>query len=416
MQLHIRFRASLSMVAPMSFPLTTFPLTMLSDSPLKSLRIVPASGQTTASKSQKIFNALVQNIESLRQELVQWQAATDAARQKLEGQIQPLSRQFNLKLAEFVRGIDQMMDHKAVTKADHRIATDVICRLCAELIELTADDALADELKEIYNRYAGQDYDAAHSSDDGVETDAAAFKANMEERFGLDLSDLPSEATVQELSQLIMERIEAQQADRSTAPPFATPPLKKKSTKKRAREEAQAAAQKAEADQASLSIREIYRKLASALHPDREPDAAERDRKTILMQRVNQAYDKNDLLKLLELQLELEHIDGAHIASLSEERLKHYNNVLKDQVKELHIEIDHVQRPLRMMMQVPSYMRFRESDVRGHLAGVELSLKNQLLQVQSDLRVLGDVPALKAWLKAYKREAKEIARQESPWW
>jgi hypothetical protein len=30
----------------------------------------------------------------------------------------------------------------------------------------------------------------------------------------------------------------------------------------------------------SQSIRAVYRKLASALHPDREPDAAERDRKT----------------------------------------------------------------------------------------------------------------------------------------
>jgi hypothetical protein len=52
----------------------------------------------------------------------------------------------------------------------------------------------------------------------------------------------------------------------------------------------QAAQRKAEAArEASRSVQEIYRKLASALHPDREPDEPQRRRKTLLMQRVNQA-------------------------------------------------------------------------------------------------------------------------------
>ncbi|WP_262471530.1 J domain-containing protein, partial [Clostridioides difficile] len=76
--------------------------------------------------------------------------------------------------------------------------------------------------------------------------------------------------------------------------------------------------------QISLSIREVYRKLASALHPDRETDPQERDRKTRLMQRVNEAYDKNNLLQLLELQLELDHIDQRSINHISEARLTHY--------------------------------------------------------------------------------------------
>jgi hypothetical protein len=71
------------------------------------------------------------------------------------------------------------------------------------------------------------------------------------------------------------------------------------------------------------------------LHPDRETDPQERERKNALMQRVNQAYSKNSLLQLLELQLELEHIDQSAINNLSEDRLKHYNKILKEQVKEL---------------------------------------------------------------------------------
>ncbi len=38
--------------------------------------------------------------------------------------------------------------------------------------------------------------------------------------------------------------------------------------------------------EASQSVRDVFRRLAGALHPDREPDAGERARKTALMQRV----------------------------------------------------------------------------------------------------------------------------------
>jgi len=57
------------------------------------------------------------------------------------------------------------------------------------------------------------------------------------------------------------------------------------------------------------AVREVFRKLASELHPDRETDPAEHARKTELMQRVNQTYKAGDLLALLELQLSIEQID-----------------------------------------------------------------------------------------------------------
>jgi hypothetical protein len=43
------------------------------------------------------------------------------------------------------------------------------------------------------------------------------------------------------------------------------------------------------------------------------------------MQRVNRAYEAQDLLALLELQLQIEQIDESHIANAGEQRLKHYN-------------------------------------------------------------------------------------------
>ena len=63
---------------------------------------------------------------------------------------------------------------------------------------------------------------------------------------------------------------------------------------------------------ATQSIREIFRKLASALHPDRETDRKGCEVKTALILQVNRAYAGNDLLTLLELQIE--QVDASHIA------------------------------------------------------------------------------------------------------
>lgn len=43
-------------------------------------------------------------------------------------------------------------------------------------------------------------------------------------------------------------------------------------------------------------LRNVFRQLASAVHPDRESDPDERDRKTALMSEANAAYANLDAL------------------------------------------------------------------------------------------------------------------------
>jgi hypothetical protein len=86
-------------------------------------------------------------------------------------------------------------------------------------------------------------------------------------------------------------------------------------------------------------VRDIFRKLASALHPDRETDSAKRGRKTALMQRANVAYAANDLLGLLELQLEANQIDQTGLDNLDDDRIKQYNRILDGQAGEIKAEI-----------------------------------------------------------------------------
>jgi curved DNA-binding protein CbpA len=174
---------------------------------------------------------------------------------------------------------------------------------------------------------------------------------------------------------------------------------RKKSAKQLARE----AQEQADAHQSSQSIREVYRKLASALHPDREPDAQERERKTGLMQRANQAYAKNNLLQLLELQLELEHIDQASINNIGEDRLKHYNKVLKEQLVELEHEILHVEAGFKAQFGISPFegvsphniLRDLERDIAVH--------RQTLSDMHEDLIAFEDIKTLKSSLRELRR-------------
>ena len=154
-------------------------------------------------------------------------------------------------------------------------------------------------------------------------------------------------------------------------------------------------------------MREVYRKLASALHPDRESDPAERDRKTALMQRVNQAYGRNNLLQLLELQLELEHIDQDALKNISQDRLKHYNAILKEQLAELDAEI--------MCVEV-DFMERYELDPFEPVSpeSVMIDLDDHLAELHSDterietemLPMFDDIKKVKAWIKRARNEAR----------
>lgn len=157
------------------------------------------------------------------------------------------------------------------------------------------------------------------------------------------------------------------------------------------------------AQRAKQSVREIYRKLASALHPDREPDQAQRDRKTLLMQQVNKAYDDGNLLALLELQLAIEQIDHADLAGMSEERVGHFNEVLKEQSRSLDEELSMLTMPFSMIM------NWNSAKLTPQIVSREFSsdLQEQRLllqQLEADLIEFRDIKRLKAFLKTHQPE------------
>lgn len=149
------------------------------------------------------------------------------------------------------------------------------------------------------------------------------------------------------------------------------------------------------------------------MHPDREPDPVERERKNALMQKLNKAYDSGNLLQLLELQLELEQIDPGALARLSEDKLKRYNGILRDQVQELDMELLYVAQDFKYRFGVEFFRKPTPAIVLRDL-DIEISERTRDARaMQRDLRSLHELNALKAFLRAV-RQAERDAYDDMP--
>ena len=356
------------------------------------VRISVEADRSTLSKAQKAFNTLVEKIESRRLELEQWQAVIERYHQKVAGEMQPVAKKLvDLQLA-MLKALDAAFDTKGLTKVEKKVLQDVILNMAEELVQ-GGDE----EVKAIYNKHSPVDFDVEEQEI------ASNMKSAMQEMFGIDLGDDIDLNSPEDLinhfhdhvAKAHVARLEDEEQRRSR---------RKKTAKQVAREDAL----KVEAEETSLSIREVYRKLASALHPDREQDPQERVRKTGLMQRVNQAYEKKNLLQLLELQLELEHIDARAISGMSEQRLKHFNKVLKEQLFELDQEIEHYEAPLRSQFQMAGHIRIKPANVIPLLDAEIARFGIAIRKVERELSMPNDLVVFKKWIKARQREAKEF--------
>ena len=387
--------------------------------PPAPLRIVLQQDQPNLSKNQKLFNSLVRQIEASRHDLALWQATMDIYRQKVGSDYLPLLGKFKGLQVALVLALDQALDRHPLTKSERRFVADVICDMAGPLVAHVAhvDDAdnadSADNvdnadnavMKAIYNKHSDIDFDAEEAAA------AKSMQAAMSQMFGLDMDTAADVSSPQDVLDQVRLHLEKEQSLETERQEEAQ--QRRSQQKKTARQQAREDKQKAELAQTSQSIREVYRKLASALHPDRESDPAERVRKTGLMQRVNQAYDKKDLLLLLELQLELEHIDAATIAGMSEDRLKHFNKILKEQLAELEQEIAYLEEPMRQMFRLPPHLMLKPQGVLPRLLTDIAQLQRQIRQIKNDIEMPGNLAQFKWWIKAYQREARAMKRNRA---
>ncbi|MBR8342391.1 J domain-containing protein [Burkholderia ambifaria] len=351
-----------------------------------AVAIAPGHETASLSKAQKTFNTLVKQIEKRRERLGAWDAVMPAFQKKFVDALLPLEQESTALRIKLLHLLDDAFLQKGLSKAEQRTLSDLIADMARDLMQVSDDAAL----KVIYNRHVGPA---------NVGNAVAEPKPDSEPQ-----SQSPEDLDAlspDELAERLQAELDAQfERDMAAHAAREAQRAKRKKAPKQSAAQARIEAEQAESNK---SIREIYRKLASALHPDRETDPREQERKTVLMQRVNHAYAKGNLLQLLELQLEIEQIDRRAIDGLSEVRLTRYNGILEEQIRELDQEIQHVENDFRRTYGIASstkvapdtVMRMLTRDIAGMQRG------NQDLGVA--LREFEDPDKVRDWLKDMKR-------------
>lgn len=352
------------------------------------VHIKSTTDQTLLSPAQKKFNSLIKNINKQRALLTEWQEAITECRQQVVEKLQPLHHSLAEHQANLVLLLDQQFTEHKFTKIQQNKLHHLIIQLTTGLI----DEYQREDLKPLFDKYSESSFDELDQASD--EYAVEMMKMTLEQEFGLqvDESDIDLEdidATLQHLQDKLNQHYESQQA----------PPRK---TKQTAKQQAKAAREVEEAEKVSKSIQAVYRQLTSALHPDREPDPTERERKTELMQQVTVAYAKKDLLKLLELQLAVEQIDQTKLGNIAEDRLKHYNKVLNNQLNELKVEVYKLEMQGRNMVNAPPIMPIVPQHLSFFLKQDIQNIRSIIATIQHDLHQLREVKQLKAWLNTYR--------------
>ena len=300
--------------------------------PIQRRLAAAAGGKPSA--EHKRFQQLLAQIDHARQHLQTWQQQLPLFAQAHSAQVQPLLAALAASRRGLAFELEALRADRRWTKAERETMSEMIETVSETL--LNGADAADPELKQLHDRHAEVPYDAQDA------LALASMQAMFEEVGGFDFGDAPIDSADD-----LLRRAQAQVAQEMAADEMAAGARSRAEAHARQRKPARkTAAQKRAADEAhraSQTVREVYRKLAGALHPDRIPADAtpdERAARTAQMQRANAAYEAGDLLALLELQLQIEQIDVAHAAGVAAEQVRHFNKVLAVQLRELQAEVD----------------------------------------------------------------------------
>lgn len=356
------------------------------------VRIGSDKEKTILSKSQKEFNRLTRKIEQLTVDLSELREAARHIQQRVQTDYRPLVEQYNQFRADLVRLFDRAHDRNDHTKTERKKLVDLIRNVAFELIS----EHGIDDLKPIYNKYDTQGFD--HTNTEADQQNAELMKEMMAAMFGVKFDEDADVSDPQKMTDYVQEQMAQREADEARRQ------QQRASKPKSAKQQEREAKKQAEERNTTKAVRTLYMDLVKAFHPDREPDESEKVRKTEIMHRVTDAYEKSDLLALFRLQLEFERIDQAHLETLAEDQLKYYNKILKQQAQELDDKFFALQNELAAMTGKPAFAVSSRFALEFSLNSDIAQLKRDIKQIKSDVKALADASRLKHWLKTYRIE------------
>ena len=356
--------------------------------------LIKEKSEKKLSKEQIKFNHLITKIEQEKEVLKTWHRTVETCKDKYFAEFVPVLKKYTDQQMAMVLKLDQALNKHKFIKKERKSLSEMILSLIQNVLKELEDPECLKTMRDLEIKYqelcAQNRTKAEQRRFEQMEIEAEA----LEDLFNFSEGDEAGFSFEQDKAENIEEKFE-------------------KKSKKQVQQEQQET-------EASRAVKDIFRKLAKELHPDREQDPIEKARKHELMQRANEAYDKKDLLGLLGLQLEIEQINSVSIDSVAEDQLKHYNRVLKEQLAELEMEVEDLKYSLQAFgLLVPEGSRNKLGTPEVLLKNLDRDikqLKKLIRGIKQDLESFNEPENIKIMLMISEARALERDLEDEFGW
>lgn len=290
--------------------------------------LIIKGSKTQISRTQQTFNNLIKKIEKLQNAI---QKNTSILDEKMKfyntEMVKPEAELLNTK-KEITLLLYKVFKSKQYKGRERTLLKLIISSYLNEIME---SEELSEDLQAVFKGVEKMDYQEMKDNEFRFKKEA------LEQMFGFYGFDINANAFSAATSEedLMKETFKMMNDFENNAASFEKSQPRKK-TKKQLEKELK---QQEKEELRNKDIGKVYKQLAKIFHPDLETDAGKRLEKEELMKRLTIAYENKDLHTLLRLELEYIYKEENDTANLSEEKLKIYNEVLRDQIFELEKEL-----------------------------------------------------------------------------
>jgi hypothetical protein len=279
-------------------------------------------------KEERAFNRALARLQALSRALDEEKRRLDRLLVFHAAEIRPRTDRAVALRSGLVRALAPFLDDRRLKKAQHRVLRRILVeQLDDMLMHIVKPES---DLQALFERLHRVSY--AQAVQDDLEG-ARAGMAAIFDQLGLeiDVPELHADMTEEDAAAVAAKLAhELHRAEESRAGQRDQLTKAAHAAEERARRDAQLRKE---------SLGAVYRRLVKELHPDLEPEPAERERKSRVMQDVTAAYARGDLHALLQLELEWRVPAGIDAARLSRDKLRAYTTLLKQQATELEAEL-----------------------------------------------------------------------------
>ncbi|MER0438802.1 hypothetical protein [Emticicia sp. W12TSBA100-4] len=359
---------------------------------------IKTQNSAVLSKLQKQFNVNIQKIDLLKSKIAFVKTEIEQIQVKISAEILPLEQKLiEIQVKEIIY-LDALFQQNIFKKRENETLSEMILERAGEYITRTQSD----ELSDIFTRHNnGVSFEEANEEANKMASET--LKESFSSMFGMKFDDEVDLSDPEKFQEYLEQQMAADEAE------YEARRANKKKTAKQIEKEDK---KRQEEKNLNKTSRQIYMELVKAFHPDREKDDLEKERKTLLMHRITEAYEKDDLFDLLRLRLELLGTDFEHS---NDESLKYYVKLLKQQVAELEDELSETTSFGQTSFFGPSlYDRFGsdnyqslETKFKKEISNLKKIIKNEEKQAP----YYKDSNQVKYLIDQYRQEQKAIKRR-----